>query len=95
MALGANTSRIMVFEGDLMEPFRTRRAGFVAAHALAVTKLGQFDFGIVNVGLGRAVTCFTGQPFVLGSRQFLDDHAVAIIASFPTGPIRFAGRNFL
>ena len=79
----------------MVNPRGPGRAGLMAADALAITGLGQFDFRIVNVRLGGPVAGFAGKAFVLRLGQFLDDLAVAGVAGFAPGPERFAAGDLL
>ena len=71
MALGANISRVMGVDIDLVEPFRTRRAGLMAPHTHAYVELGQFFGGIHDVRPAGSMARFARKRFVFAFGQFL------------------------
>src|SRR4051794_13437864 len=85
MAFGATLAGVMIAGLDLLEPARTRRAGFVAAQAMAERQLGQLDIGIVDVSLAGAVATLAGERLVLCFRQLLDVIRMALVTGLAPG----------
>ena len=84
MTFNAALARVMVFDLNLFEPFRTGWAGFMTADTMTEGQLLKFDVGIIHVGRGGTMAAFTRQRLVLRLSQFLNMIRVALVAGFLT-----------
>ena len=76
-----------------LDPFQPHRPGpivIVAPYASRIVQLRGCDVRIVRMTPSGGVTRFTRNLFMLESRQFLRDFAVALVASFSPGENRLA-----
>src|SRR5579864_1165063 len=95
MAFGAELAGIMFLGSNLMQPFRPRWTGFVAAHTKPETELGQLYLGILHMFPRRPVAGFTGKGFVFGLGELLRMVGMALGAGGFARPERFARRDLL
>jgi hypothetical protein len=95
MAFGANISRVMIVDIDLVEPFRTRGALLMAPHTQSHIELGQFVGGILHMAPAGAVASFARKPVMLAFGQLLDVVRMAFDTGCLAGPKWLARRDLL